>query len=227
MNQTTAMILAAGRGQRLRPLTDHTPKPLIEVGGLPLIGWHLTKLQQAGFQQVIINTAHLAEQIEARIGDGARWGLQIEYSREGENVAQALETAGGIRKALAQLSDPFVLINGDVFTDLDYQQLRKPMAANCDFKCWLVDNPAHHPDGDFALSASGALSANNTNRLTYSGIGQYRKHMFAALPIKPTPLGPILHREIAAGRGCGAHHQGLWIDVGTPERLAQARQLAE
>jgi len=227
MNTPTAMILAAGRGQRLRPLTDHTPKPLIDVGGKALIVHHLEKLQKAGFHRVVINTAHLGAQIKAALGDGQQWGIKITYTNEGTCAEQALETAGGVRNALDHLSDPFVLINGDVFTDLDYQDLLSALPEHCAFKLWLADNPKHHPSGDFVLTDEGLLKPTGEKRLTYSGIGIFRKQLFTPLPIAPAPLGPLLHQAIAGGQGCGAHHTGLWLDVGSPERLAQARQLAE
>ncbi len=227
MADTTAMILAAGRGERLRPLTDRTPKPLIEVGGKPLIEHHLERLATAGVERVVINLAHLGERIRAQLGDGARWGLSIEYSVEGDRAEEALETAGGIRHALDRLSSPFLLVNGDVLSDIDYRALLRRAAAmpeHCLAHLLLVDNPPHHPEGDFGLNAGGRLTLDDHDRRTYSGIGLYRRAMFAELEPGRRALGPLLREAIAAGRVCGEHHPGDWLDVGTQERLAEARR---
>lgn len=162
-----AMILAAGRGERMRPLTDHTPKPLLKVGGKPLIAWHLKRLAAAGFQDIVINHAHLGEQIESALGDGSQWGVRIQYSPE----KIALETAGGIANALPLLGNaPFLVVNGDVYTDIDFGTLKlvPPNLAHL----VMVNNPPQHAAGDFALS-SGKLSADGTEKLTFSGIGIY------------------------------------------------------
>ncbi|MFO7582569.1 N-acetylmuramate alpha-1-phosphate uridylyltransferase MurU [Guyparkeria sp.] len=227
MTTVTAMILAAGRGERLRPLTDHTPKPLIDVGGRPLIEHHLERLAAAGIERVVINLAHLGEQIRAHLGDGRRWGLSLEYSVEGDRAETALETAGGIRHALDHLSSTFLLVNGDVLTDIDYQDLVQRAAGlpiHCHAHLVLVDNPSHHPEGDFALDAVGRLAMDAIDRCTYSGVGLYRREMFADLEPGRRALGPLLREGIAAGRVCGERHRGDWLDVGTQERLAEARR---
>lgn len=209
-----AMILAAGRGERLRPLTDHTPKPLLKVSGKPLIVWHLEKLAAANFKQVVINHAHLGAQIEAALGDGNQWGLQIRYSDEGQG--KALETGGGICKALPLLgSTPFVVINGDIFCEMDYATLRLP--SNNLAHLILVDNPEHHPDGDFVLE-NGRVLAGGVPKLTFSGIGVYHPQLFAGCKIKPFPLAPLLRQQMSAGRISGAYYNGYWVDIGTPER---------
>ncbi len=214
----TAMILAAGRGERLRPLTDTTPKPLLPVGGKPLIVWHLERLAAAGFRRVVINHAHLGEQIAAALGDGSRWGLNIRYSPEG--AGRALETGGGICKALPLLGEaPFLVINGDVFTDLDFAALSLPDDALAHLV--LVDNPPHHPQGDFHLQADGRVRAEGEPRLTFSGIGLYRPEGFAGCRPEPFPLAPLLRRWMACGRVSGERHSGRWVDVGTEARYRQ------
>lgn len=215
------MILAAGRGERMRPLTDHTPKPLLPVGGKPLIVWHLERLAAAGFQDVVINLGHLGEQIPLALGDGQLWGLNLHYSPEPPG---ALETAGGIRHALPLLGDgPFLVINGDVFCDWDVAQAK--MIAT-DFSpatlahLVLIDNPAHHTDGDFTLIGQQLRSAGEP-RLTFSGIGIYRPELFADLPdSQPAKLAPLLRDAMADGQVTGEHYIGHWVDVGTPERLS-------
>ena len=221
---TTAMILAAGRGERLRPLTDRTPKPLIEVGNKPLIEHHLKRLAAAGITRVVINLAHLGEQIRQHLGSGARWGLTIEYSVEGERADEALETAGGIRQALDRLGSRFLLINGDVLTDVDYADLLgRDLPDDVLAHLLLVDNPPHNPSGDFALER-GRLETQGDTRLTYSGIGLFRRELFADLSPGRRALGPVLREAIDAGRVSGEHHHGDWLDVGTKERLAEARR---
>jgi len=215
----TAMILAAGRGERMRPLTDTTPKPLLPVGGKPLMAWHLERLAAAGIRRVIVNHAHLGQKIEQALGDGASWGLKILYSAE----RRALETAGGICKALPLLGEaPFLVINGDVFTDLAFDTLRLPPRALAHLV--LVDNPPHHPEGDFHLGADGTLSPQGEPRLTYSGIGLYHPRLFAGCKAEPAPLAPLLRRWMACGKVTGQHHTGRWLDVGTPERYQRLRQ---
>lgn len=210
------MILAAGRGERMRPLTDHTPKPLLEVGGRPLIVWHLERLAAAGYRQVVINHAHLGHRIEARLGDGSEWGLSISYSREGEG--QALETGGGICKALPLLgSHPFLVINGDIWCDLDLASLSLP--ADDLAHLVLVDNPPHHSAGDFVLTDGRVHDAGAGPRLTFSGIGVYHPRLFAGCRPEPFPLAPLLRRAMAEGRVSGRHYRGRWVDVGTPQRL--------
>lgn len=217
----TAMILAAGRGERMRPLTDTRPKPLLPVGGRPLIEWHLEKLAAAGFRRVVINHAHLGGQIEAALGDGARWGLEIRYSAEGQG--RALETGGGICKALPLLGKaPFLVINGDVFTDLDYGSLRIPDRALAHLV--LVDNPSHHPEGDFRLDERGRVYADGEPRLTFSGMGIYRPELFAGCRPEPFPLAPLLRERMACGKVSGEYFSGRWLDVGTPQRYYRLQQ---
>ncbi len=209
------MILAAGRGERMRPLTDHTPKPLLPVAGKPLIVWHLERLARAGFRDIVINHAHLGDQIEALLGDGDAWGLRIQYSAEPQG---ALETAGGIANALPLLGDdPFLVVNGDIFCDWDVGRAR--IGAQLAHLI-LVSNPAHHPGGDFTLT-EGKVGAGETARLTFSGIGIYRPELFAGIARgQPAKLAPLLRTAIDAGQITGEHHGGRWVDVGTPERLA-------
>ncbi len=209
-----AMILAAGRGERMRPLTDHTPKPLLEAGGKALIDYHLETLAAAGFREVVINLAHLGSRIRERIGDGHRYGLTIRYSDEGE---QALETGGGIFKALAWLGDePFLVVNADIWCDYPF----KPYAlANADLAhLVLVDNPQHHPQGDFSLE-HGRLTLASGTRLTFSGIGYYRPGLFDGCRPGAFPLAPLLRRAATRGWISAEHYRGAWLDIGTPERL--------
>ncbi len=212
-----AMILAAGRGERMRPLTDTTPKPLLEVGGRPLIEWHLQALAEAGFRNVVINHAWLGDRIEKRLGQGDRFGLRIRYSPE---PAGALETAGGIVNALPLLGDaPFVVINGDIWTDYPLAQL--PRELNGDLAhLVLVDNPPHHPRGDFRLQGERVMD-DGEPRLTFSGIGVYAPRLFADCAPGPRPLAPVLREAMAAGRVGGEHYRGRWFDIGTPQRLAE------
>lgn len=211
-----AMILAAGRGERMRPLTDHTPKPLLPVGGKPLIVWHIERLAQAGITELVINHAHLGQQIEQALGDGAAWGVQIQYSPE----AQALETAGGIAQALPLLGvGPFMVINGDVFTDIDYGSLALPAGKLAHLV--LVDNPPQHAQGDFAL-AQGLVSDDIDPRLTFSGVGIYQPQLFASVVRgQAAKLAPLLRAAMFQQQVSGQHHRGIWHDIGTPERLAQ------
>ncbi|ANJ68407.1 hypothetical protein A9404_09620 [Halothiobacillus diazotrophicus] len=224
-----AMILAAGRGERMRPLTDHTPKPLLPVQGKPLIVHHIERLVHCGIQDIVINLNHLAEQIPAVLGDGETWGVRLHYSWENQ-CPESLETAGGIRHALSLLSEEFLLVNGDVLTDFPFDTLlTTPLPPTDVFRLALVDNPPHHPRGDFGLSEQGRLTpcANTAGSgsvcLTYAGIGRYRRNLFAPLPEGRRPLGPLLHDEIAKDRGSGLHHPGVWLDVGTVERLNEAQ----
>ena len=221
-----ALIFAAGRGERMRPLTGHTPKPLLCVGGKPLIVWHLEKLAAAGYTQVVINTSYLAEQFPGALGDGSRWGLAIRYVYEGDTP---LETGGGMLNALPLLGrEPFLTINGDIWCDVDLNLLPTdpPGVAHL----LMVDNPAHHPDGDFALDAHGMLHSTGTPKLTYSGIGIYRQTVLqdwasvianaAATPAQPPrfKLAPLLVAAMARRAVTGAHYPGTWLDVGTPAR---------
>jgi len=216
-----AMILAAGRGERMRPLTDHTPKPLLPVAGMPLIAWQIHKLVRAGISEIVINVSHLGAMIEAALGDGAQYGARLAYSHEGE----ALETAGGIAYALPLLSgEPFLVVNADVFSDFDYARLAATAAslsrAGILAHLVLVDNPSHHPAGDFCLSRR-LIAAEGGPRLTFSGIGLYHPALFAALTRGAKfQLAALLRGPIADGKVSGEHYPGQWFDVGTPERLA-------
>lgn len=211
-----AMILAAGHGTRMRPLTDHTPKPLLPAGGKPLIVWHIEKLAAAGFRDIVINIAWLGWQIPQALGDGATWGVQLHYSDEQQEGA--LETAGGIIKALPLLGDaPFLVVNGDVWCD--YAYLPRPLPAGTLAHLVLVPNPAHHPAGDFALH-DGKVWADGTPRYTFSGIGYYHPALFAGLPYGKRPLAPLLRAAMAEGKVSGELFAGDWRDIGTPERLA-------
>lgn len=211
-----AMILAAGRGERMRPLTDDCPKPLLAVGGRPLLERHLEALAAAGFDEVVINLAWLGERIRAHVGDGARWGLRVRYSDEGE---RGLETAGGIVRALALLGEaPFAVINGDVLTDFPFARLALPRGRLAHLV--LVDNPPQHPGGDFGLDGDRVVNTGGT-RLTFAGIGVYAPALFAGRADGPAPLAPLLQAAAAAGRVSGERHAGLWHDIGTPARLAE------
>ncbi|MEX0914813.1 MAG: nucleotidyltransferase family protein [Wenzhouxiangellaceae bacterium] len=216
-----AMILAAGRGKRMRPLTDNTPKPLLKAGGKPLIVHQIERLLEAGMDQIVINVAWHAGLIERALGDGSALGVDIRYSREPEG---ALETAGGIRHALELLGDePFVVVNSDVFCDFPLADLTS-LAADDSAHLILVDNPPHHRSGDFALSGGRVHfsgQSRNIETLTYSGIGIYRPALFAALEPGVRKLRPVLEDAIAAGAVSGQHHAGTWLDIGTPERLAE------
>jgi len=210
-----AMLLAAGRGERMRPLTDATPKPLLPVAGRPLVAWHLSRLAAAGVRDVVINLSWLGEQIAAALGDGSAHGVRIHYSRE---PWPALETGGGIRQALPLLGDePFLLVNGDVYTDVDFTALR--LAQGDLAQLVLVPNPPHHPRGDFHL-AEGRITAEQGERLTYSGIAMLHPGLLADAEPGRFALLPWLLKARDAGRLGGQRHDGLWIDVGTPERLA-------
>lgn len=207
----------------MRPLTDHTPKPLLEAGGKPLIVWHLERLARAGLREVVINHAHLGAQIEAALGDGARWGLAITYSPEPEG---ALETAGGIANAFPLLGQdaPFLVINGDTWCDWDVTRALQLPAQNHLAHLVLVPNPPHHPRGDFVLNGRevGAdLTIGGAQVHTFSGIGIYRPQLFAGIERgQPAKLAPLLRAAMAAGRVSGELHGGRWVDVGTPQRLA-------
>ena len=210
-----AMILAAGRGERMGALTDGVPKPLLEVGGRPLIEHQILRLVAAGYRDIVVNLAWLGEQIAARLGDGSGLGVRIRYSREPEG---ALDTGGGIRQALSLLGDErFVVVNSDVWSDYSFEKLRG--AGTGDAHIVLVDNPAHHPDGDFALSPDGKIVEAGHGRLTFSGIGWYRPRLFAARSSLRFPLVAVLRDAIEAGTLSGELHRGEWIDVGTPDRL--------
>ena len=214
------MILAAGRGERMRPLTDHTPKSMLPVRNKPLIFRHLEKLADAGFGKVVINHAHLGEQIESAVGDGRRWNLAVRFSPE----AQALETAGGIRNALPLLREPvFAVVNADVYSDYDYCGLAnaiRQMHAATLAHLVLVDNRPHHPYGDFSLEG-GLVRAGSADLFTFSGIGVYRAALFAAIaPGSKQALAPLLRAQMALGKISGEYFHGEWDDIGTPQRLA-------
>ena len=223
-----ALIFAAGKGERMRPLTDVTPKPLLTVGGKPLIVWHLEKLAALGVTDAVINTAWLAQCFRPTLGDGSRWGLRLHYSFEGE---EPLETGGGMLQALHWLGEAaFLTVNGDIWTDYDFTRLpREPVGLA---HLVLVDNPPQHPHGDFAL-VDGHLQAEGGGKLTYSGIGIYRpalldgwRGVIGSIPgaDETTPrfkLAPLLLAAMAQRRITGEHHTGRWTDVGTPERLAE------
>jgi N-acetyl-alpha-D-muramate 1-phosphate uridylyltransferase len=210
-----AMLLAAGRGERMRPLTDHIPKPLLRVAGHTLIERHIEALARAGIRDLVINHAHLGEQLLAALGDGSVYGVHIDYSAEPPG---ALETGGGIFTALPLLGEaPFLVVNADIWTDFDFNALpRRPESLA---HLVLVDNPAYHPQGDFALE-NGCVLDDGPVRLTFSGIGVYRPSLFAGSPVGPFPLAPLLRRAMAAGQVSGERYVGDWFDIGTPERLA-------
>jgi MurNAc alpha-1-phosphate uridylyltransferase len=217
-----AMILAAGRGERMRPLTDRAPKPLLHAGGKPLITWHLERLRAAGICELVINHAWLGTMIEDALGDGSTLGVHITYSPETE----ALETAGGIAQALHWLGDrPFLVVNGDIHCDYDFARahgLAERIEAGA-LDAWLVmvTNPAHHPSGDFALSA-GWIGDSAAARLTFSGIGVYSPALFAGIaPGTRARLAPLLREAMAARRVAGEFFDGRWTDVGTPQRLQE------
>lgn len=215
-----AMILAAGRGERMRPLTDFTPKPLLCVGGKPLIQWTILKLKQAGIVDLVINISHFAEQIKNELGDGEKFDVRIRYSIEQET----LETAGGIAWALPQFdAQPFLVVNSDVYSDYNFAGLRdraQRLSANQPAHLVLVDNPDHHPQGDFALR-EGILGMEGA-RLTFSGIGAYHPALFSAITRgEKARLAEQLAKPIAEGCVSGEHFHGEWNDVGTPQRLAE------
>lgn len=214
-----AMILAAGRGERMRPLTDTTPKPLLKIADKSLIEYHILALKKAGINELVINIAWLGEQIKIALGDGENYGVQIHYSDEGE---QALETAGGIIKALPLLGDDdFIVVNGDIWCDYDFSRLpTKPQGMA---HLVMVDNPQHHPQGDFALH-NALLSTEGENKLTFSGIGLYRAALFENLAATVQPLAPLLRTAMQQGKVSGEYFQGQWLDIGTPERLAELNQ---
>ncbi len=223
-----ALIFAAGLGERMRPLTDHTPKPLLAVAGKPLIAWHLEKLAALGIRDVVVNTSWLADQFPATLGDGAQWGLRIRYVHEGDTP---LETGGGMWNALPLLgAPPFLLVNGDVWTDFDFAKLPREPAGLAHLV--MVDRPPQATHGDFALDTDGCVRADGEHKLTYAGIGIYRPQLLDGwrdvipAPLlangKPKfPLAPILRAHMPQGLITGEHYRGRWTDVGTPQRLAQ------
>ncbi len=217
----TAMILAAGRGERLRPHTDRCPKPLLPVRGQPLMAWHLQALAAAGVREVVVNTAWLEAQFPAALGDGARWGLRLHYVMEGRDHGGALETAGGIANALPLLDEVFWVVSGDVF--LPGFSFRGALRPDRDCHLWMVPNAPHHPRGDFGIGADGRLTDADdaAPRLTWASVGLFRRAMFKHIaPGTRLPLRPLLQQAIAAGRAGGELWPGEWTDVGTPERWA-------
>jgi len=212
-----AMILAAGRGERMRPLTDHTPKPLLLVDGKPIIVHTIMQLVAAGFTDIVINHAHLGEQIETTLGNGHQFGATICYSPEGE---QGLETAGGIINALPLLGDEtFLVVNGDIATDFDFASLKNVPVDLAHIV--LVPNPPHHPTGDFGLNDTGLVYEHANEQFTFSGIGLYSPLLFANLPAGSRKLGGLLRQAINKQRVSGQQHTGFWLDIGTPERLQE------
>jgi MurNAc alpha-1-phosphate uridylyltransferase len=218
-----AMILAAGRGERMRPLSDALPKCLLEVRGKPLIVWLIEALRRSGVSGIVINHAHLGYMIEAALGDGRRFGVPIRYSPE----AEALETAGGIAKALPLLgAAPFLAVNGDIFCDFDFSALVERSPNEAVAHLVLVANPAHHPRGDFSLQNSKVVD-NGAPRLTFSGIGLYRPELFASVkPGSKGQLATLLRAAMTRGLVSGELHRGEWHDVGTPQRLAELNEAA-
>lgn len=231
-----AMILAAGRGERMRPLTDNTPKPLLLVAGKPLIQWHIEALRRAGFTDIVINHAWHGRQIEDTLGNGAQLGVNIVYSAEG---ASGLETGGGIFRALPLLTKelltdevltgeasgaPFLVVNGDIVTDFDFSRLPRQITGLAHLV--LVPNPEHHPQGDFALH-NGKVKAEGEPRLTFSGIGVYSPQLFAQCTAGVFPLAPLLRQAMQRGQVSGEYHPGAWLDVGTPARLTEAESLLD
>lgn len=216
-----AMILAAGRGERMGALTDRVPKPLLQVGGRALIEHQILRLAGAGYRDLVINLAWLGDMIAARLGDGSRFGVRIAYSREPEG---ALDTGGGIRNALPLLGDGrFVVVNADVWSDFPFETLRDacdgPDTGTGDAHIVLVDSPAHHPGGDFGLAPDGSVVEARRERLTFSGIGRYHPRLFTARGRERFPLAAVLRDAIEAGSLRGEHHRGVWVDAGTPDRL--------
>lgn len=214
-----AMILAAGKGERMRPLTLTTPKPLLPAGGKPLIVHHLENLRRAGYRDIVINHAWLGAQIEETLGNGEQFDLSIRYSAE----EAPLETAGGIQRALPLLTnqgeDWFLVINGDIWCDVDLASLTPPNDA--DALLVLTDNPEHNPLGDFCLDQDGKVITQGAQRLTFTGISLLHRRLFEGLLPGPLKLAPILHHAIADHRVKGLHHAGHWLDIGTPERLQE------
>jgi N-acetyl-alpha-D-muramate 1-phosphate uridylyltransferase len=213
-----AMLLAAGRGERLRPITDQIPKALVEAGGKPLIGWHLERLARAGFRDVVINVSHLGERIVERLGDGSRYGLRLSYSRERER----LETAGGIANALPLLGqEPFLLVNADVYCECDFSRFMKLQLGERLAHLVLVPNPTHKAKGDFSLRA-GVVGEEASPRYTYAGVALMKPALVA--PIRrgeKAPLAPLLYEAARRGLLAGELYEGQWQDVGTVERLAE------
>lgn len=215
-----AMILAAGRGERMRPLTDSTPKPLLEVKGKALIVYQIEALEEAGVTELVINTGHLGEQIQYELGTGSHLGVDIVYSDEEDNI---LETAGGIIKALPLLGDdPFIVTNADIFTDFNYRDV--PEEPDYDAHLVLVDNPPHNIKGDFYLE-NGRISKEGNQKFTYSGISIFHPHFFENCTPGKAPLAPLLHQAAHEKRLGGQHFTGEWLDIGTPDRLKELNKI--
>lgn len=214
-----AMILAAGRGERLHPVTDSTPKALMQAGETTLLERHLQRLAGAGFRHCVINLGHLGERIREHVGDGKRWNLEIQYSNEGDDV---LETGGGIFKALPLLGESaFLVVNADIWTDFDFARLRN---TKCDFAhLVMIDNPEHNKEGDFELRA-GLVKPGAGRRLTFSGIGSYHPRLFSGLSPGKFPLAPLLTQAMGSHYVTGEYFAGYWLDIGTAERLKSLRQ---
>lgn len=220
-HNTSVFILAAGRGERMRPLTDHTPKPLLKVGDHSLIEHHLYRLAKFGFKHVLINHAHLGQQIVDTLGDGGRYNLEIEYSDESKSGA--LETAGGIIHALDKIrSNEFIVVNGDIWTDFDFSSLLSPLITKA--RLVLVDNPEHHSEGDFHLNDHIVSYNKQKPCLTFSGIALYNKTLFHKLEQGKQALAPLLINAMKQQQIEGIHHQGEWLDIGTPERLSELQK---
>ncbi len=222
-----ALLLAAGRGERMRPLSDHTPKPLLRVGARALIEWQIVRLVQAGIRDIVINVAHQAQKIEDALGNGQRWDARIRYSVEGTRAQDALETLGGVVKALPLLDtgdEPFLVLASDLYTDYDYRQLQAPAhvlaRGECDAHLVLVDNPPYHPKGDLGLSADARITL-TPPLLTYSSIGLFTPRLFAHERVQRGRLFPWMNPCIERGRVSGERYTGTWHNVGTPQDLAQ------
>lgn len=213
-SSTQVMILAAGRGERMRPLTDDTPKPLLTINGKAIIVYLIEALASAGYKNLVINHAHLGEQIVQMLANGQEWGVNIQYSAE---TSGGLETGGGIRNALPLLkSDPFIIVNADIWTDFPFASLDLDIKGQAHLV--LVDNPAHHREGDFCLQGNTVLQS-GADRLTYSGIAVLRHSLFSDSVAGSFPLAPLLRSAMSKGLVTGVHYQGIWEDIGTPERL--------
>jgi N-acetyl-alpha-D-muramate 1-phosphate uridylyltransferase len=219
---TRAIVLAAGRGERMRPLSDHTPKPLLPAGGRMLIEWQIAALAEAGIRELVINTAHRAAMIEQALGSGARLGVRIDYSREGEQAQDALETLGGIVRALPLLGEePFLVVSGDIVSDYDFRALRGPCesiaSGRRDAHFVLVDNPPYHPDGDMGME--GEMATMQAPRLTYANIGVFAPRVFAGLSAHREPLFPWAFELVRRGRVSAERFSGRWCNIGTPAHL--------
>lgn len=213
------MLLAAGRGKRMRPLTDKIPKPLLKIGSLSLIEYHLMALAKVGINDIVINIAYKGDLIRQQLGNGERYNTHIVYSDEGH---QALETAGGIIKALPLLGDaPFLVVNADIWTDFPFNEIT--LGSDLLAQLVMVDNPPHHPDGDFALTEINLLKVTGPAKLTYSGIGLYHPHLFQNLSADIRPLRPLLIHAMQTSHIGGQYYHGIWQDIGTPENLHALR----